>query len=391
MRNLVLLVILSLVLLSGCWDLRDIERRANITAVGIDLLPKAPREDLTGKDPLEEEHQPKYRMTMEIPVLRELGGTEQSGGQSQGKPAWVLSSTGTSPGQITALLDLRLWREPYFGQARVLVIGEEAARQSLKDPLDFFHRHREVSRRMKLVIAKGDAEQVIKVSPEIENLLGIYLDNLIELVTLSGRIQRKNLGEAARDLFSNGNALLPRARPEKTEVTVGGSAVIKNWQLVGWLGELETMGSLFASDRIRGGLLVVGNPEANTGEIAFIIRSSNTRIKVVPAGDRICFQFHIFTEGDVVEQLGGKLLGEPPLIKSIEELVQQEIVDVTLGAMGKLQREFRVDPLGLGDRVWKQQPRIWEQVKANWDEYHFPRAKVQVQSQVRIRRIGVTG
>ena len=97
---------------------------------------------------------------------------------------------------------------------------------------------------MKLVIAQGDAYHVIKVSPEIEELLGIYLDNLIELVTLSGRLQRKNLGEAARELYSTGNALLPRARPEETEVIVGGSAVIKNWRLVGWLGELETMGSL---------------------------------------------------------------------------------------------------------------------------------------------------
>ena len=94
--------------------------------------------------------------------------------------------------------------EPSFGHTKVLVIGEEAAREGLKDTIDFFHRHRELSRRMKLVIANGDAHEVIKVSPEIEELAD-YLDNLIELVTLSGRLQRKTW-EAARELFSTGNA-----------------------------------------------------------------------------------------------------------------------------------------------------------------------------------------
>ncbi len=391
MRRLLFLVMLCLALLPGCWDLRDIEHRANITAVGIDLIPEEEREGLTGEDPLESKHRPKYKMTVEIPVLGELRGVEGSGGSSEGgKPAWVLASTGTSPAQITTLLDLRLWREPSFGHTKVLVIGEEAARESLKDTIDFFHRHRELSRRMKLVIAQGDAYHVIKVSPEIEELLGIYLDNLIELVTLSGRLQRKNLGEAARELYSTGNALLPRARPEETEVIVGGSAVIKNWRLVGWLGELETMGSLFATNQLRVGLLVVGSPDKTTGEVAVTIRSSRTQIKVLPAGDRISFQFNIFTEADVVEQLGGRPLDDSSLIQSIEDLVEQEILAVTRGALSKLQREFRVDALGLGDWVWKQRPKIWEQVKDDWDDYHFPRAEFQVQSQVRIRRIGVT-
>ena len=202
---------------------------------------------------MESKHRPKYKMTVEIPVLGELRGVEGSGGSSEGgKPAWVLASTGTSPAQITTLLDLRLWREPSFGHTKVLVIGEEAARESLKDTIDFFHRHRELSRRMKLVIAQGDAYHVIKVSPEIEELLGIYLDNLIELVTLSGRLQRKNLGKPPGNFTQRATPLL-RARPEETEVIVGGSAVIKNWRLVGWLGELETMGA-FCHQPTAGGL-----------------------------------------------------------------------------------------------------------------------------------------
>ena len=52
---------LCLALLPGCWDLRDIERRANITAVGIDLIPEEEREGLTGEDPLESKHRPKTR------------------------------------------------------------------------------------------------------------------------------------------------------------------------------------------------------------------------------------------------------------------------------------------------------------------------------------------
>ena len=165
---------------------------------------------------------------------------------------------------------------------------------------------------------------------------------------------------------------------------IGGSAVIKNWRLVGWLG-LRPLGA-FCHQPSAVGLLVVGSPEDHRGG------RRHDQIFPHPNQGLACAIGSPSSSTSSLKLMSLSSCGRPLIsaIQSIEDLVEQEIVAVTRGALSKLQREFRVDALGLGDWVWKQRPKIWEQVKDDWDDVHFPRAEFQVQSQVRIRRIGVT-
>ena len=108
-------------------------------------------------------------------------------------------------------------------------------------------------------------------------MLGVYLSNIIEMAGISGRLLTTDFGEAARDLFTTGNTLLPRVVPADTEATLGGSALIKDWKMVGWLGEIETLGSMLVLGKIRGGKILVGSPASQYGE-GLDIRNIHVRL-----------------------------------------------------------------------------------------------------------------
>ncbi|MCK9222129.1 MAG: Ger(x)C family spore germination protein [Limnochordia bacterium] len=365
--------------------MRDIEKRANIIAIGIDFAEPEAMESETEK--LLQGPAIMYRMTLEIPKLRKLG--KEGGGGGDDGFTWVLSSTGTSLGQISSLLDHRIWRSPFYGHTKAVIIGEELAREGIKDVIDYLHRHRDISRRMKLLISNGKAKDVLEVKPAIEPLLGVYLDNLIEFVTLSGRVQTKSFGEVVQELVETGNALLPRVRPAEDEAVVGGSAVIKNWQLVGWLGEVETAATVLVQNRIKGGTVIVGNRAEATGEVSYFLRTAKTSIKASQGNGQAIFRLDIQVEGDIIEQIGGGSLMDQQLLSSIEKMVNERLRGLVLDVIRKLQSEFRVDVLGFGRALSKQLPEFYLQVKDQWDDVYFPEASFQVTVEAKIRRIGV--
>jgi spore germination protein KC len=385
-----LLLMTCLLIMAGCWDMRDIDRRALIMAIGIDRVASPDARQAATESSLQvTPAQPQYKVTVEVPILKEIGsGPESQGGGSKGKPAWVLIATGSSPAQAISLMDRRIWETPFFGHTKVVVIGEETARNDIEDIVEYFRRNQEISRRLKLVIARGEAKDVIEVEPIIEDFLGIYLDNLIELVLLSGHVQCRNFSEISRD--EDGNTLIPRVRPEADEVVVAGSAVMKDWRLVGWLGELETFGSLFVQNRVRYGTLVVGYPSWESGQITFSIESSKTRLKASQDDGKLQFYINIRTEGDIIEQIGGQDLDDDELLKSIQNLLQEEIQRLAALVIKKSQEEFKVDPLGLGEVVRKQLPKLWKEIEKDWQDVYFPNTTFQIKSEVKIRRTGVT-
>ncbi|MGI6038419.1 MAG: Ger(x)C family spore germination protein [Limnochordia bacterium] len=371
-----LLVLLLFLGCAGCWDMLDIDRRANISAIGIDRV--------------EEEMGP-YRMTFEIPIFALLSGDSQGGSggaEASGKPAWIVSSTGTSLLHIIDHLNTRVWRTPYFGFNRVIVIGEEMAKKDLDKAIDFFNRHQQVRRRMKILLAKGEAKDVIEVVPGIEDFAEIYLDNLIELVATSGRVLNTNLAEVVGALMETGQALIPRVRPEKNEVVAAGAGVIKDWQLVGWLDELETFGANFLENKIRLAIITVESDPEEAGEFAFMIRECQTRIHPFVEDGRLHFVIWVAVEGDILEQFGGKSLAHGEMIPAIDSLVGREIEGMILKTIGKLQG-LKADPLGFGQVVSRYLPQVWKEWKGDWEETHFPAASFQVETTVNTRRVGL--
>ena len=81
----------------------------------------------------------------------------------------------------------------------------------------------------------------MEVNPWTEKLKAEYLETVLASTGLSGKFAELDLGDFLRNLHSQkGDALVSKMAANKTQVSIGGAAVIKDFRLVGWLDEEET-------------------------------------------------------------------------------------------------------------------------------------------------------
>ncbi|MDI9419214.1 MAG: Ger(x)C family spore germination protein [Firmicutes bacterium] len=352
---------------SGCWDAKDIDRRTFVMGVAFDL---SDTED-------------QLVMTIEVPVLTSFATQTHRIADTR---AFVAATTGTSVAQMAARIETRTWREMFFGHTQCIILGEDLARESILPIIDFFDRNPRIDRRLALFVAQGKADEVLHIKNPLQPLVSVHLNQILNTLTNTTRVVKRNFQDNLRDLESNGDTVLPRVRSTDTELTIAGGALIKDYKFIAWLGENETRAVAFLYNRISGGVLTV-----NLEDIlyTYAIRSASTDIKPVLKDGQLTFRINVKTEGEIIEAFyrgpGGAIEFDIP---GIQSKLNQEITDEILHLLTKLQ-DLRTDPIGFDRLVYRHYPKFWNQHKENWKEQAWPQAKFEVTADFNIRRTGI--
>ncbi len=393
----VLLLIATVV--AGCWDREEIDNRDFVLSTGIDLAgPEDVGTDLgtsTSPDgePISSSDR-KLRYTIEFPIWRALAqqqsGGDGSSGQRFTKPAQVISSTATTVFEAGRLMSLRVHRRIFFGHMDLLAISEEVAREEgIAQVVDVFERDPELTRRFVVAITDGEARELLLLAPKEESFVGTYVKGIIERREKSSRMVNGDFNRLLISLHGNKSAVLPMVRVAEDEVVMGGAAVIKDYKMVGKLAELETRGLLFIQNRVRGGSVVLSDPEKPWGDLVFQIGSSQTRVSPELRDGEIVFRIDISVEGILNEQRTLNILWDEPLIEQVEQAVSGRIDHEVRRALEVLQNVLQADVMGFGESLHRNLPDVWNHVSQDWEETYLPGVKAEITVKSNVRRIGL--
>jgi len=361
----------------GCWNMMDLEKKTFIMMMGIDALPEG--------------QQDKIKVTLTMPVPRQLAGAEGGGGPRPETPQQILQSTGNTVYGTIRQITNRLSRQLYFEHMTAIVIGEEAAKGGLDRFLDVFQRNKDFLRMAKLYICEGKAEDVLKMETEMEPLVVTYINQIVHFnSSRSLRAINYSIGKVITELHeTNGNSLVMRIRPEKKEAVVAGSAVIKNWKLVGWLSDRETRGILWMLKEINR-ISVETSIELQTPQKGLVVLdlvnfTNKTKAKIQDGMP--VFYINMRGEARIVEK-EERIIKKEENLERYEKPIEQAITKEINNALQKVQDEYRVDVVNFGEHLRKYRPDYWETVKEKWD-LMFPHVKVVLNVDVKIRRQGI--
>lgn len=384
-RIIFLVVIMLSILLTGCWDKVEINERAFVTAVGVDVPPNEETDKEEDED-INIEAGNRYLITYILPNIAALGK------QGKGEPIFVVSSKGMSGYETTRMLRTRVHQALFFSHMKIFVIGEDVAKNSdmLKETLDSIERNYAISRRTNVLVAKGTAKDILSVESQFEADVGIYLSRIFATAGATARFNPETLGELLEDLHSDKNALMPRVVAGEKDIKVAGSGVIKNYQLIGWLGEIENRSVMFLKDMIKSDVIIVATEEDNI-LIPYLITQSKTKKTVKTEDGKIKASFMIEMEGDLTQYKMDSPddVLDDKFLKEVEGIIEKYQKTKILETVEKLQKEFKVDVIGVNDYLSKFEPDIWAEVEDEWETI-FPDIDIEVQVDAKIRRIGVT-
>lgn len=364
--RLVILTLTLALLMTGCWDAKDVDQRSFVMGIAFDLA----------------ETEDRYVMTIELPVLS--GFASQSSGE--GPKSVMFSTVGTSVAQMATHFESRTWRELFFGHTQAIIISGDAARKSIRPFLDFFDRNPRIDRRLTLFISQGEAQEIFKTKDPREDLVSVYLNQMLNTLTNTARVVKMNFQDSLRNLESNGDTILPRVRSSGTETVIAGGALIKDYKLIAWLGENETRAAAFLYNNVSGGLIVV-NVDDNL--YAYAMRSASSETKAKLKDNQLIFEIEVKSEGDIIEVYYEEAQGPSAFdIAKIEDKLNQLIANEILHLVTKLQ-DLKTDPIGFDRLVFRSYPKFWKEHAKDWKDKIFPQAKFEIKTTFRVRRTGI--
>ncbi|KYH31156.1 Ger(x)C family spore germination protein [Neomoorella mulderi] len=381
-----LLLLLLTIITAGCWDNKDLERRALVLGAAVDLA--AAGGSLVVTEP--------WKITLEMPILRRMvtrgegGGGGGEGQDENTMPTWRLTLTGTTFAEAINKAATRSERTLFFGHQKILLMGEELARRGdLRSVLDWWARNRESYLAIDVLLAEGSAGDIMEARPKFARSVSLFLHEQMQQVIKTSRFVKHSLAEvlaaldAGQDILLAGVKMVPRQ-----ELEVSGAGVIREGRLAGWLTPEETQAALWITGETKGcDILVVPVPELQQ-TLSVEFGKLQAEVKPLMEEDKLSFTIKIKVEGKIAEKMGNPKLFAAADLHQVENRAARLMEERIRQVLGKLQQQYQADVLGFGRKVEKVRPRQWEAMKGQWRQI-YSSLPVTVQVKVSIRRTGM--
>ncbi|OLS41188.1 Ger(x)C family spore germination protein [Bacillus sp. MRMR6] len=371
--------VITMSILAGCWDRSEINDIAIVSAIGIDLV---------------EENQ--LRLSLQVAVPAKLGSTGGGQGGSSEQSTILISETGATVSEAYRNIQGKLPRRIFFSQSRVLLIGEDLAKQGVYHIIDFHTRYAEPRINSFVMFTKGKASEIITIIPKFENISAEEMKELAKLnvgVTVYVRDFLNMILTEGIEPFAPQYSLKPLEVDSKNKTktqAINGLAVFKDDKLVGWMDEVETRGLLWIRDEIETGVITIKVPqEKGGGNISMEISRAETKRIPILKHDEIKMRLNVTSEMSVIENDSQLDLSDTKVLEDIQKEINKNVRKRVQMVVDKAQKGYQSDIFGFGQSVYKKYPREWNATYKNDWEQRFPQLDVQITSKTFIRRIGL--
>ncbi|MCJ7690057.1 MAG: Ger(x)C family spore germination protein [Clostridiaceae bacterium] len=383
----VLPVILSCILLSGCWDKVEIDRLDFISTIAVDTGEDIDKEkelkNINPEEPFAEGKIKKINVTYGFPDMSMLGA--EKGGSAQDK---YINTEAYSMEDAVSEAMAKSSRDIYMGHAKLLILSSDLLehKDTIKEIVDYLQRNPSINRMMDIVVSEGTAEDCVKFKPTTENSAQYYISGLMANSKKNSRILSIDLNEFLILLSENGNVLLPRISldKDKNELILTGAAIIKDYELKGYFTPLELMDIQILSGKFNLGKKVIfmeGHP------VDYLIDGCKRNITVKEVGDKLAINVDLTIEG----QLGGYYVGKKILQKdeldNLQNMFSKSISVECEKVMETSKTEFGIDPFGIREHIEKFKPSLWNKIEGEWNE-KYNSSSINVTVNTKIRRVG---
>ena len=364
--KVVFLIMLSF-LISGCWDVEEIDRRDLVLAMGLDAV----------SDSL-------IRTTLQIP-LTEYTLPPAAGSESKAKKFYTLTAEGHTIIGAAAKEQANSHRTIMTGQLKFVLFQETLAREGVKKHLDYLARMPKIPRSADIYISREPAAQLLEQVPIQETLPGLVLPAQLESPLKRDQTYPMHLWHFLQRLDDPGvDPYAPVLSYDLKNQTLQiiGLAVFRHDRLVGFLDPEQTRMFGMVTGNLKGGYLEL--PVTEREFIAF--RSVNARVKIIPRNTQpLRFKVKLTVSASLIEFPGVPRDLEEPNFKKIEAQCEAYLKRSSLQTI-KLLQSWEADILdfGLEYRNHYQpefNPRTWRQ--------EFKDAKVDVAVDFKISRMGL--
>ncbi|GKU26848.1 Ger(x)C family spore germination protein [Clostridium folliculivorans] len=386
----VIFKIISAILVSinlvGCWGAREPSQISIVTALGID------KED------------DRYLVTVQILNPGEIALNKNS----VGTPVTTYRMEGKTIEEAVRRLSLEIPRNIFLGHLRLLVFGEDLAREGVGKTLDYLLRNTEIRSDFYITVVKGEkATEALNILTPLERIPAnkiffslevsekiwaatatIKLFEFIESLEKDGAepILTSIFVHGKSDIGMNINNIENVDVP--TNIQVGPIAAFKGDKLVGWLNDSQsTLINILLGDS-KGFLIIV--PWVDPNEFVNLSAEKLSRkIIVEEVMGKPKIKVNIKIKASITEAMGIIPIDKPTTVTQIEKKTEEYLKLRFSKSTSEIQTQFQTDIFGFGEVIKNERFDLWKNISKDWNE-KFPTLPVEYDIDVEVTGTGTT-
>ncbi|SFS51084.1 Ger(x)C family spore germination protein [Marininema halotolerans] len=360
-------IILICLTLGGCWDSREIEDRVSVIATAIDEKDK------------------EIVLNVQVPIPKNVAGSGSQGGGG-GKPVQTFTGQGMTISDAIDDIHYKANQRVFFGNNRLLIIGESLAKRGLSGVLDALGRNPEFRRREFIVVAKGRAADFIKAKPDLEQVPTEYVLTMLQNGIRDGLYIQEGLNDFYIDLTNPGNQpVLNYMSVKGKDVKWSGIAVFKQTQMKGILNRAESRSVLQIRGRERGEDIDTECIE-KPGMISFRPREVKRKVRIDKRKGHVVFHITLTVKGAIIEKTCDVNVDNKKTLEELSHRIASKYEEGARQTLKKVQGVFRSDSYRLGNQVRAFHPSWWKNM--NWGD-DFAKSEISIDYKVIILRSGM--
>ena len=195
---------------------------------------------------------------------------------------------------LEALKDVNLASsyELNYSQNRAYIFTEKAARKGVKGYLDLINNNQEFQIKPDMFVYFGEVKDLLKVTSNDEEYLGLYLEELVHKNKRNPRAIRANINEYLGKSIEDDKTYIVGAIEIRDDaldkkIQIGGGAVIKDSKLINKLEAKDALSYNLLMDNVTKGTLEISNPQSDEGFITLEILSNSTKSDIIYEDNKI--------------------------------------------------------------------------------------------------------
>lgn len=376
-KFLLIVMIISLILSSGCWDMIELEDRILPYSVAIDLKLEKDKEQAEDKD---------FFISFSYPNINALGKNA-----TQEDMAYVINANANSIFEARDEVSSRVHKSIYLKHLNVVVMSEEvfSNERFLRQILDGLKRDFIINKMVKLLITKESAHDIMmkKLGSKRQESVEGLLISLLHNEQMSTSFTPIVLKDFIQYMDHKRAAIIPLAIPEP-EISLAGGGIFKDYQFLGYIDKDDNRNITLLNNQAKNKDI---DFDFKGATISLFLDEIKSKKKLVRDGEFLKIRYQVEMDGEIHQYIidEDRRINTQEDMEEIEKALAKIVKDEFTSTIEKLQKDFNADALGILEYLYKFYPKIYKKVEADWDSI-FPYLDIEVVVQVNIRRRGLS-
>ncbi len=383
-KNKNLFLLLTILLLTGCWNYRELNSMAIVGSIGVDF----------------NEKDNNFKISVQV-FNANKKSSDSSVGSTEGSPIIYYEAEAKTIHEALRKVTTESPKKLYIGHIELLIFGEDLLKEHFEDSIDFFLRDSESRKNFNFFTTKGcKASDVLKILTPLETTPSESLSQtLISNSDYRSTAIKTSFDEAISFSYNEGvEVVLPaieiigdpkdalkeedvQKTIQKTILKINSNAILKNNKLIGFLSPEESFGFAFITSNVIE--TVISFPCDENENFAVIeITETSSKVKVDNQNEIVA---DITVSGDgALSEISCKIdLNNIENILKLEKMANEQITKIINKSIDKVLKDFNSDIFGFGNYLFRNKYKYWQTIKNDWNEL-FPTIKTNVTSNIKI-------